>query len=325
MAINGLDPARMMAILSGNGGSLSSLPVDNSVTYQPNGTGAGSGAGAFDWIAQLINGGINLGTAQSDVGFGREAAGLADPFSTERSHYKPILEQYMGANAVNPTAATARTSSAYDMLQGLLKDPSSLSTMPGYQWGLNQALEGVNRAAGSSGLLNSGNRLMALQDRGQSYAQGWQKQIFDQLLGNVGAAGNVDTLGLNAQNQGYRQLADLSGVTSGSPAEAARAFERGLQGRSNAIGAGAGGLAAGAGGLLNGGLSMIQRLLSGGGGGLNLGGIDPGDVYGPGSGWGDDLIQGGLGGSNGGWDDIIAQLGGSNGDWDMLPGIIGGP
>src|SRR5262245_38080969 len=115
-------------------------------------------AGEFDWIGQLIGGGINLFGQHDPVNYGNEAARMADPFASERSFYQPQLRGYMAANAINPAASTARTDSALAMLQGLLANPMSIRENPAYRAGLDFGLEGVNRGAGASGLINSGNR-----------------------------------------------------------------------------------------------------------------------------------------------------------------------
>lgn len=63
--------------------------------------------------------------------------------------------------------------------EGFSFDPSNLESNPAYQFRLNQGLEGVNRAAGKSGNLNSGNRLLALND----YAQGAASQEYENEFG----------------------------------------------------------------------------------------------------------------------------------------------
>ncbi len=269
-------------------------------------SGVATKPGEFDWIAQLISGAGNLATASGDLTTANRAAGMADPWGPNRGQYADLLNQYMQSNQVNPAASTARSSNAYDMLQGLLANPESLTKMPGYQYGLNQAMEGVNRGAGASGLLNSGNRLMALQDRGEGYARDWQKQMYQELLGNVGAANNTDALGLNAQGQGFNQLGRLSGLDQSNPGLAAQMFLHGRENQTGSIGAGIGGIANGIGGAL----PLIQRWLSGGVN--NNGSIN----------WGDFTGQGNQGGFPGGFEDMWNPDAGnvlgdisSGGDW----------
>ena len=265
----------------------------------------------WSWLAPLLTGVGNLATSGLSMSDASRAAGMADPFSGERGAYQGQLRNYMGANSVDPSQVTAGSQNALGMLMNLLQNPGSLTSMPGYQFGLNQALEGVNRGAGASGLLNSGNRLAALQDRGQSYAQGWQKQMYDELLGNVQANNSVANLGLNAQGQGYQELANLSGVNTGSPTVAAQALLGGRANQAQSIGAGIGGIA----NALPGGISALQGLMrtgtptsaiSGIGGGMDNWDLmgDP-SAYGLGGGGGFDWT-----GSDYGLDDLTSLFGG---------------
>lgn len=61
-------------------------------------------------------------------------------------------------------------------------DPSQLESNPAYQFRLNQGIEALNRGAGASGQLGSGNRLAALMNLGQGmasqeYADEWNRQF----------------------------------------------------------------------------------------------------------------------------------------------------
>ncbi len=276
----------------------------------------------WSWLSPLLGGVGSLATSGLRMNDAGRAAGMADPFSGERPAYQGQLRDYMGTNSVNPQQVTAGSQNSLGMLMNLLQNPGSLTSMPGYQFGLNQALEGVNRGAGASGLLNSGNRLAALQDRGQSYAQGWQQQMYNELLGNVQANNSVANLGLNAQGQGFNELANLSGVNAGSPTAAAQALLNGRSNQLGSIGSGIGGIANG---LAGGGISALQRMMNTGGStsatpGIG-GGTDNWDLM------GNQSAYGLGGGATDNWDlmgDSSAYgLGGSaleNFDWSSLTG-----
>jgi hypothetical protein len=252
----------------------------------------------LSWLAPLLTGAGNLATASGDMTAARQAGNIADPWGSNRAQYQTGLNTFMGDQANNPMNAMTGTNRSLGQLNQLISDPSSLTTMPGYQWGMNQALEGVNRGAGASGLLNSGNRLTALQDRAEGYAQSWQNQIYNQLLGNVNANVAGGNQFLNAQGQGFGQLANLAGVNAGSPVANAQLMMQGRTNQANSIGAGIGGIANGA----VGGLSAIQRLIGSPGSGTSGVGLN-GEQFGTGGDWGS------LGGSSGG-----AQFG-TGGDW----------
>lgn len=98
------------------------------------------------------------------------AASAADPFASQRGGYQALLAQMMAPGGFNAS------------------DPS-------YQFRFNQGEQALERSAGAKGLLNSGNRLIALSDYGQN------------------------TASTEYQNQ-FQRLATLAGATSGSPATA---------------------------------------------------------------------------------------------------------
>ena len=136
-----------------------------------------------DPVSGLITGGLSLGTANSEYNLAKEIAG----------------------NAMQGTQ------SALDRIAAFLNDPTSVTKMPGYQFGMDTGIQAVNRGAGASGLLNSGNRLQALQDFGQNYAGTWIDRMWNELTGNVSAnlgagqlqlgAGNILMGGLDRRNQ----------------------------------------------------------------------------------------------------------------------------
>ena len=98
------------------------------------------------------------------------AAQAADPFSPYRAQYA-------------------------NQLTNLYSNPQSITTLPGYQFRLNQGLDSINRNAAAKGYLGSGNRLMELMRYGQDYGS----QEFDNEI---------------------NRLATLSGANIGSPAAA---------------------------------------------------------------------------------------------------------
>lgn len=69
-------------------------------------------------------------------------------------------------------------------LAKLIADPSSITSDPGYQFGLSQGLQGVQRQYGAMGLNKSGGAGSALMSFGENYAQNaWMQQI--QMLGQL--------------------------------------------------------------------------------------------------------------------------------------------
>jgi len=113
-----------------------------------------------------------VGSVLSGSGSGSSGSGAAqaDPFAAQRPQYQSMLQQ-------------------------LMTNPSSITSTPGYQYTLGQGEAAVNQGAAASGMLNSGNRMIALQNLGQQSAE-------------------------TDYNNQFVRLAQLSGANVGSPGEA---------------------------------------------------------------------------------------------------------
>lgn len=124
------------------------------------------------------------------------AAGAADPFAGQRAQYQ-------------------------QQLSDLMKNPSSITSDPGYQFQLKSGLDAVNGAMASAGYLNSGNRMTALQQEGQNFASTslQNKELFlAQLAGaNVGSPGEAGSI-LQQQNALNQQAAGVAGNVLGQGA-----------------------------------------------------------------------------------------------------------
>jgi hypothetical protein len=122
------------------------------------------------------------------------AANAADPFASQRG-------QYQG------------------MLSNLINNPSSITSTPGYQFGLQQSQNAVQGSAAANGMVNSGNVLSALSTNAQGYASTQltnQELLLAQLSGaNVGSPGEAGSI-LQNQNQLNQQSAGALGSQVGS-------------------------------------------------------------------------------------------------------------
>jgi hypothetical protein len=107
-------------------------------------------------------------------------------------------------------------------LQQLMANPSSVTSLPGYQAGLGQAEQTLTRQSASQGLTGSGTTAAALANLGANY----QGQFFQQQLqnlsglagaGSTGAGGNMAgfAAGANTQNQSIQNLIKLLPALSG--------------------------------------------------------------------------------------------------------------
>lgn len=122
------------------------------------------------------------------------AANAADPFASQRGQYQ-------------------------SMLSNLINNPSSITSTPGYQFGLTQSQNAVQGSAAANGMVNSGNVLSALSTNAQGYASQQlnnQELLLAQLSGaNVGSPGTAGQI-LQGQNTLNQQAAGTVGNAVGS-------------------------------------------------------------------------------------------------------------
>jgi hypothetical protein len=100
-------------------------------------------------------------------------------------------------------------SSAITKMSNLLQNPSSITQDPGYQFGLQQGVQGVDRSAASKGSLYSGATLKALDRYGTDYAG----TKLNQTLQNYG---NVAQLGATGTQTAANNLTNLGNAGAGA-------------------------------------------------------------------------------------------------------------
>jgi hypothetical protein len=147
----------------------------------------------------------------------RANAGLKTEADQARADYAPY-------RATGEQATTA--------LNGLMKDPNSITSDPGYQFGLSQGVQGIDRSAAGSGSLYSGATLKALDRYGQNYA-GTKLNDAYARYGNVAQLGlsavnGTTNSGQNAQNQISNNLIGKGNVQAASDLANGTAISNGL-------------------------------------------------------------------------------------------------
>ena len=120
----------------------------------------------------------SAGAAQS--GNNAQNALLSQMYQQNRSDNQPLMDT---------------RNSALTQINSLLKDPSSITQQPGYQFGLKQGANQLNNRAAASGNYYSGAQMKAAQQFGQDYAGTKLDQSLNRLtnvagLGQVGANNN---------------------------------------------------------------------------------------------------------------------------------------
>ncbi len=106
-----------------------------------------------------------------------------------------------------------------DTLYGYVTGKKSISTDPGYQFTMQQAMQETNRAASAKGFNRSGNVMVAMQDRAANVASQQYGSIIDRLTNLAGASSqNAISAG---QQYGSMVTTALTGVAQGQAAAGA--------------------------------------------------------------------------------------------------------
>jgi len=176
----------------------------------------------------LISSNAN-GAASNAAGRATDSANAeqAREYDLARSDYAPYREA--GVNALND-------------INGLLKDPNSLSTQPGYQFGLSQGVQARDRSAASAGGLYSGATLKALERYGQDYGGTKLNEAFnrDAAIAGIGqvAVGGTTAAGTNMANQVGNNLTNLGGFQAGAALNQGNVYSNALNGVVSSYGRG---------------------------------------------------------------------------------------
>lgn len=220
---------------------------------------------AADKNRQLLTANQTAGTNALQAG----QTGALDSLTTAGGYYKPLADKYgaattlgLDALGVNGAAGNSRAVDAFH-------------AGPGYNFAVDQALEGVNRKAAATGTLAGGNTLAALSDRAGNMAnqeyQNWVNSlngyVSPELSAASGAAGAEAAKAPVYMNTG-NSIANLgTATTNGITGQNTQQANAELAGSGNLWGAGLNLAKLGVGALTGG-----TSLLGGGGGGIVLGG-----------------------------------------------------
>lgn len=123
---------------------------------------AGGAGGIGDLLKTLGSGALaehSTGEVRDEIKSGRDRAiALADPLASQRPEYA----RQLGA---------------------LMADPSSVTSLPGYEFRRQQGQEAMQRTLDAGGYKESGNALIAATEYGQNFAQNAYDAEFQKLLG----------------------------------------------------------------------------------------------------------------------------------------------
>lgn len=143
------------------------------------GGGSGSAGGLFGTgiTGTQVMQGAQLGSSLYGMYQGSQlssAAKGADPFAAYRPGYAAQLQQ-------------------------LMQNPNSVTSLPGYQFGMDQSIGALTKNLASQGLTGSGTAAQAITNQGQQYAGQFYQQQLQNLAGLSGA--NMNNAGTSLAGQ----------------------------------------------------------------------------------------------------------------------------
>lgn len=186
------------------------------------------GGGMFD-IGSIFSG-SNLGNLLNVGGnllsgyMGSKASGKASDALTAAGRESNALQKYIfdTIRADNQPLLDLRNQTL-PQINALMADPSSITSDPGYQFGLDQGMKSLDQSAASRGMLYSGAQMKGAQQFGQDYAGTKLTDSLNRLmgvagLGQVGASGNAQAgqnygtnVGNTLQNMGNARASGYVG------------------------------------------------------------------------------------------------------------------
>jgi hypothetical protein len=145
-----------------------------------------------------------------------------------------LLREMWQANRADNQPLIDMRNSVLPKIQGLINDPSSITSQPDYQFGLNQGQRQIDTSLAAKGGYYSGNQLRQSQKFGQDYAGSKLNDSINRLmgvagLGQVGSTQN-QTANANFGTQGGNALMNQGNIRGS-----------GYMGMANTIGSGIGG------------------------------------------------------------------------------------
>ncbi|MBK6865558.1 MAG: hypothetical protein IPG91_19620, partial [Ideonella sp.] len=153
------------------------------------------GGGGTNWLNLLGN--LGGGYLQS------QAAGNATDAQLQAARESnALLEKMWQQGRADQAPYREAGTSALAGIQALLKDPSSITTMPDYQFGFDQGSKALQNSATARGTTYSGQQAKALQRYGNDYAGTKLNESYNRLAGIAGI-GQQATNQTGAQGAGY--------------------------------------------------------------------------------------------------------------------------
>lgn len=164
---------------------------------------------------QWLNTGLNVANGLIGANSARRAGDAINAAGAQSNALQREMFDYQ--KGLNEPLVGLRNS-VLPQIQSLLQNPGSITSQPGYQFGLQEGTNALNTGAASRGMTYSGNQGKALQRYGQDYAGTKLDQSLNRLtnvagLGQVGATNNQNAsanYGTNVGNS-LQQMGNVRG------------------------------------------------------------------------------------------------------------------
>lgn len=218
----GSAPAYAGVGTAGAGAGTDAIIGANGLAYAPSVDAAGSN-GLLGSLGNYLSSDAGLKTlgGLGSAYLQSSAAGNALNAQTNATASANALQKYMYDTTRSDYAPyRAAGTQAVGNLTNLLQNPGSITSDPGYQFGLGQGQTAIDRSAAGNGSLYSGATLKALDRYGQDYAGTKLNDAFTRYanvaqLGATGTAGTAQA-GTNYANQSGNNTTGLGNAAAGN-------------------------------------------------------------------------------------------------------------
>lgn len=177
------------------------------------GLGGGSGMGFFDSLGSYLGSDSGLKTLgnvgstlinayQSNQALGAQQDATREANALQKYMYDTTRADWAPYRALGSVGTTGYAN--------LLKDPSSITSNPGYQFQLGQGQQAIDRSAASKGSLYSGATLKA----SQRFGQGLASTSYDNALSRFGNAAQIGATGVSGSAAAGTNYANQAGANT---------------------------------------------------------------------------------------------------------------
>ena len=202
----------------GGAGGLSSATLGDALGMGSSLGGETAGLGFSQGTGALANAGGGMAAANTAGGSGLFGTGVTAGQAMQGAQLGSSLYGIYQGNQLSNAAKASDPFAAYRpgyaaQLQGLMNNPSSITSMPGYQFGLDQGTSALTKNLASQGLTGSGTAASAITDNASRYAGNFYQQQIQTLSGlsganmnNAGTSLAGQAAGMNLQNNSANNL-----------------------------------------------------------------------------------------------------------------------